>query len=187
MTLADLDQIAITRRKSGDITVTLTRAERLELARQLLKAGEHRDRIRKLTGLNVYREFNLATGTPKKAACGTDSGYYRHRRILREEACDDCKAAHAAAERNGGPAARYCECGTIIRSAADRCYACRNGAKRCICGQVIRAKNQDQCHDCRTGLLLNEDDGRILVGWRKDGMIKRPLFRQSGNHRGTSC
>lgn len=33
------------------------------------------------------------------AVCGTDGGYFRHLRILHEPACDDCKAAHAAAER----------------------------------------------------------------------------------------
>ncbi len=37
-----------------------------------------------------------------RAACGTDSGYYRHRR-LREAACESCKAAHrvATADRAG--------------------------------------------------------------------------------------
>ena len=33
------------------------------------------------------------------AKCGTDAGYYRHRRKLREDACSDCKAAHTSAER----------------------------------------------------------------------------------------
>lgn len=32
------------------------------------------------------------------ARCGTDSGYYHHRRILNENACEDCKQAHSAAE-----------------------------------------------------------------------------------------
>lgn len=32
------------------------------------------------------------------AKCGTDSGYYRHRRTLGEPACDDCKHAHSQAE-----------------------------------------------------------------------------------------
>lgn len=32
------------------------------------------------------------------AACGTDGGYYRHRRTLKEPACTDCKAAHRVAE-----------------------------------------------------------------------------------------
>lgn len=32
------------------------------------------------------------------AQCGTDGGYYRHRRTLREPACEECKAAHRIAE-----------------------------------------------------------------------------------------
>ena len=32
------------------------------------------------------------------AACGTDSGYFRHRR-LEQDPCTLCKTAHAAAER----------------------------------------------------------------------------------------
>lgn len=32
------------------------------------------------------------------AECGTDSGYYRHRRTLGEDACDECKHAHTKAE-----------------------------------------------------------------------------------------
>jgi hypothetical protein len=42
---------------------------------------------------------------PKRpvAECGTDGGYYRHRRTLGEEACDACKLAHRVyeAERRG--------------------------------------------------------------------------------------
>jgi hypothetical protein len=33
------------------------------------------------------------------AECGTDGGYYRHRRTLREPACEECKAAHRIAEQ----------------------------------------------------------------------------------------
>lgn len=32
------------------------------------------------------------------AVCGTDAGYYRHRRTNNEDACDACKAAHRDAE-----------------------------------------------------------------------------------------
>lgn len=31
--------------------------------------------------------------------CGTDSMYYHHRRVRNEPACDECRRAHAAAER----------------------------------------------------------------------------------------
>ena len=37
--------------------------------------------------------------TRKAALCGTDSGYYRHRRKFNEEACQACKLAHRIAER----------------------------------------------------------------------------------------
>lgn len=33
-----------------------------------------------------------------RAPCGTDGGYYRHTRTIREEACVACRMAHAAAE-----------------------------------------------------------------------------------------
>lgn len=32
------------------------------------------------------------------AQCGTDGGYYRHRRTLKEPACDACKLAHRVTE-----------------------------------------------------------------------------------------
>jgi hypothetical protein len=32
------------------------------------------------------------------AVCGTDTGYYRHRRTLQEPACDACKLAHRVYE-----------------------------------------------------------------------------------------
>lgn len=31
------------------------------------------------------------------AECGTDAGYYRHVRKLKERACDECRAAHCVA------------------------------------------------------------------------------------------
>ena len=37
---------------------------------------------------------------PWEAICGTDAGYYRHRRKYREPACEACKAAHRQAERD---------------------------------------------------------------------------------------
>jgi hypothetical protein len=36
---------------------------------------------------------------PRVAKCGTDSGYYHHRRSLKEDACDRCKLAHRVAEQ----------------------------------------------------------------------------------------
>lgn len=34
------------------------------------------------------------------AECGTDGGYFRHRRTLKEDACPACKLAHRMAERD---------------------------------------------------------------------------------------
>lgn len=36
-----------------------------------------------------------AHGYKPPARCGTDAGYYRHRKVLGEPACDSCKAAHS--------------------------------------------------------------------------------------------
>lgn len=38
---------------------------------------------------------------PRKriALCGTDGGYFRHRRTLKEDACEACKLAHRVAEQ----------------------------------------------------------------------------------------
>lgn len=40
------------------------------------------------------------------ALCGTDSGYFRHRRQLHEPPCDACRLAHAAAEKARATARR---------------------------------------------------------------------------------
>lgn len=48
------------------------------------------------------RESALAAGVKlgrNDAKCGTDSGYYRHRRKFNEAACEPCKLAHRVAER----------------------------------------------------------------------------------------
>ncbi|HZN71413.1 MAG TPA: hypothetical protein VFC00_06990 [Micromonosporaceae bacterium] len=67
---------------------------------------------------------------PSTARCGTDSGYYRHRRQLKEPACDKCLRAHAAATaaRSTGrrQPVRYCPCGSQTRTQHDKCYKCRN-------------------------------------------------------------
>lgn len=69
---------------------------RLDLARatveKLLSTIRRQDRIATAGPSGVTRN-----GARKPARCGTDGGYYRHRRVLLEEACKPCKAAHAAA------------------------------------------------------------------------------------------
>lgn len=37
--------------------------------------------------------------TRSEPSCGTESGYYHHRRITKTDACPACKAAHTAADR----------------------------------------------------------------------------------------
>ena len=51
------------------------------------KSGRERRRIRR------------ATGGRKPAACGTDSGYFRHIRKFNEEPCQACKTAHTEIQK----------------------------------------------------------------------------------------
>lgn len=111
----------------------------------------------------------MTTRIPAK--CGTDSGYYRHRRTLKEEPCDACKAAHAAAIRPVG-AKRWspAKCGTDsgyfrhLRTLKNEpCDACRaahlkayyGGRKpkpkrTCTrCGGEVRRADQEKCYGCR--------------------------------------
>lgn len=41
----------------------------------------------------------IAISRRGEALCGTDSGYYKHRRKHKETACEACKLAHRVAER----------------------------------------------------------------------------------------
>lgn len=45
-------------------------------------------------------------GRRRQAICGTDSGYYKHIRRLKESACEPCRMAHAEAERDRAARAR---------------------------------------------------------------------------------
>ena len=50
--------------------------------------------------LKEWRESERRlSGARKIALCGTEGGYYRHVRTLRQPACDACKLAHREAER----------------------------------------------------------------------------------------
>lgn len=44
-------------------------------------------------------EAGVPVSRSRDDLCGTDSGYYRHRRKFKERACDACKLAHRVAER----------------------------------------------------------------------------------------
>lgn len=67
----------------------------------------------------------------REAVCGTDSGYFRHRRKLNEPPCYECTRAHAAAERDrvarkaAGFVRPRCQCGSAINTDQEKCYTCR--------------------------------------------------------------
>lgn len=48
----------------------------------------------------IIVEAEMKRRRRRKAECGTDSGYHHHRRQRKEEACEACRLAHAAAERD---------------------------------------------------------------------------------------
>jgi hypothetical protein len=48
----------------------------------------------------VVAETQLNRRRRRVAECGTESGYANHRRIKKEPACQACKLAHAAYERD---------------------------------------------------------------------------------------
>lgn len=47
---------------------------------------------------NAARLAKVKVRRRRTAECGTEGGYYRHRRTLKEPACDACKLAHRVAE-----------------------------------------------------------------------------------------
>ena len=62
------------------------KAAEAELLSAEVRLREWRDQMRRPEGRPV-------------ALCGTEGGYYRHVRTLRQPACTACKLAHSAAER----------------------------------------------------------------------------------------
>lgn len=76
-----------------------SRAERLmQLYRLRAQVEEEiafleRDLAREKDAIERAREAARAN-----RLCGTDGGYYHHRRIQKNDACTACKQAHAAAE-----------------------------------------------------------------------------------------
>ena len=99
------------------------------------------------------------------ATCGTDSGWYRHRRA-HEAACEPCRAAHACAEavRKARKAGRITtrsvpcvDCG--LPSASGRCQKC--GHKLAGLNRSLFRKEQTE-------------DIAYRGGWWQDGLIMRP-------------
>lgn len=73
----------------------LTRLAQLRTLRDQIDAEI--DRL--ITQVAIAR-LTIVEPWPRVAQCGTDGGYYRHRRTLGETACRPCRDAHAAAERD---------------------------------------------------------------------------------------
>ena len=90
-------------------TTAAQRAERLaklytlqgNVARQIAAIeAEIANEARQLARIKkAARQIGASVGKAKTAQCGTDSGYYRHRRQLNEAACTACLIAHRLAER----------------------------------------------------------------------------------------
>lgn len=95
------------------------------------------------------------------AQCGTDGGYYRHRRITNTEPCEPCKRAHAdwKRQRASKPFGK-CPCGTRLRTEHEHCSRCRRKLDRAEAKQ-----RQDE-----------EDNPKVVVAWIRRGAILRPVF-----------
>jgi len=109
------------------------------------------------------------------AKCGTDGGYYRHRRITNTEPCDACKRAHAdwKRQRASNPFGR-CPCGTALRTEGEYCSKCRRkldratASKRPTGNRLWRQSNYTD----------DEHDPKRPVAWRTKGAIKIPVYEQ---------
>ena len=101
------------------------------------------------------------------AACGTDSGYYRHRRTG-TPICDPCKHAHNTRKKElaRNPLGR-CGCGTQLRTDHPSCSRCRRKEERA----AARAERQ-QTHE--------EDHSKPSPDrWVRRGLIWYPVYEQS--------
>lgn len=110
----------------------------------------------------------MANNHRPPAKCGTDAGYYRHRRILKEDACDECKLAHRVAgkrpqyRRPDKPAANKptCACGRVMLASSE------------VCGLCNKKRQRESYYD-------PADDPKRPVGWVLRGAILRPVYEQS--------
>ena len=105
------------------------------------------------------------------AKCGTDAGYYRHRRKNNETPCADCKAAHSVATRrdrsNPLPPA-VCACGNRMHRGREMCSACTKKAEWAARQTAAYTYTDD------------EPDPKRPVAWRPNGRgIQVPVYEQS--------
>lgn len=100
------------------------------------------------------------------AKCGTDAGYFRHRRTNHEEPCDDCRTAHAAATRRSKDNPRpkkTCACGRPMRHSSVQCGRCKKSNKASL-----------------VSYSDTEDDPKRPIAWRPNRRgIQVPVYKQS--------
>jgi len=99
------------------------------------------------------------------AKCGTDAGYYRHRRVMKEDPCPECKAAHSLKTRRPRRPKRVpkkCACGNNMHPARDMCAPCTRRAEREA-----------------TSYTDDEHDPKRPVAWVPHRGILRPVYEQS--------
>lgn len=102
------------------------------------------------------------------AECGTDAGYYRHRRRDKTEPCKACLTAHASATRRKEPLPKKtCACGRGMRNDSVQCSACNAAAKR----RAGKGGSYTYSED--------EHDPKRPVAWVRQGLIMRPVYEQS--------
>lgn len=101
------------------------------------------------------------------AKCGTDGGYYRHRR-LGTEICKPCRKAHNARvkELKTNPLGR-CGCGTQLRTDQASCSRCRRKQERA----AARVEKQHSYEE--------EHSKPSPDGWVRRGLIWYPVYEQS--------
>lgn len=86
------------------------------------------------------------TARKKRAECGTDSGYYRHIRTLKQPPCEPCAEAHRAKSRNRD----------------------RTSSRKCQCGRWFRTERYDKCLECRGPEAQPKALDPAEIVWEKD-------------------
>lgn len=108
-------------------------------------------------------------GRPE-ARCGTDAGYYRHRRKHNEKPCAECRAAHSIATRRAKKEPRpkkVCACGKGMHWSREMCTACTQKAAWAAKQMSAYTYTDD------------EHDPKRPVAWRLKGAIRVPVYEQS--------
>lgn len=91
----DVDPVLVDRLLGGEwqLSQTATNAERHIVVNAWREQGRPSNELARLTGWRINRYTN------RIAKCGTDAGYYRHKRVTKDDACEPCRMAHRDAER----------------------------------------------------------------------------------------